>query len=231
MLGQPDRVPADSAKRARRESAGGWSLVLYNFFRRFYTAMPSCMPSEMTPGRVFRTRELTAWSTNPTRLVKRWVGEGACLRLGNGLYAVPKPTEFGPAPPASGDLLRAFLGGDPFVVTGPPIWNALRLGGTQLFALPLIYNRKRSGIFRFGGSAFRLRRVRFPYPPCPEWFAVDLLENLGPMCLDAMEAERNLAARLREGALDSERLRTMSMDYGTKATQGIVRRAITGAGA
>jgi len=184
------------------------------------------LPADLIPGRVFRTRDLAAWSTNPTRLVKRWVDEGACVRLRNGLYAIPKPTEFGLAPPASGDLLRTFLDGDAFVVTGPPAWNALRLGGTQLFALPLVYNRKRSGVFRLGGRAFRLRRVRFPDAPCPEWYAVDFLENLGPMCLDAAEAEGHLADRLRDGTFSGERLRQMAEAYGSKATQALVRRAI-----
>jgi len=184
------------------------------------------LPAGFTPGRVFRTRDLAAWSTNPTRLVRRWVDEGTCLRLKSGLYAIPKPTEFGMAPPTSGDLLARFLDGDPFVVTGPPVWNALRLGGTQLFALPLVYNRKRSGVFRLGGRTFRFRRVRFPDSPCPEWYAVDFLENLGPMCLDAAEAEGHLAARLREGSFSADKLREMAGTYGTKATQALVLRAI-----
>lgn len=188
--------------------------------------MSTPMPADLTPGRVFRTRDLAAWSSNPTRLLKQWVDAGTCLRLKSGLYAIPKATEFGMAPPTSDDLLARFLDGDPFVVTGPPVWNALRLGGTQLFALPLVYNRKRSGVFRLGGRAFRLRRVRFPEPTCPEWFAIDLLENLGPMCLDAAEAEAHLTARLRDGAFSGERLRQMSEEFGTKATQALVRRAI-----
>ena len=185
------------------------------------------MPADLIPGRVFRTRDLAAWSSNPTRLVKRWVDEGICVRLKNGLYAIPKPTEFGMAPPTSGDLLTRFLNGDAFVVTGPPVWNALRMGSTQLFALPLVYNRKRSGVFRLGGRAFRLRRVRFPDTLCPEWYAVDLLENLGPMCLDVAETEGHLAARLQDGTFSGDRLRQMAQAYGTKATQALVRRAIT----
>ena len=189
--------------------------------------MSSPLPSDLSPGRVFRTRDLAAWSTNPTRMVKQWVDAGTCLRLKNGLYAIPKPTEFGMAPPTSGELLSTFLDGDPFIVTGPPVWNALRLGGTQLFALPLVYNRKRSGVFRLGGRAFRLRRVRFPDAPCPEWYAVDFLQNLGAMCLDAAEAEGHLVARIRDGTFTCERLRQMAEAYGTKATQALVRRAIT----
>ena len=192
--------------------------------------MSSQLPADLNPGRVFRTRDLAVWSTNPTRMVKQWVDEGTCLRLKSGLYAIPKPTEFGMAPPTSGDLLTTFLDGDPFVVTGPPVWNALRLGGTQLFALPLVYNRKRSGVFRLGGRAFRLRRVRFPDVPCPEWYAVDFLQNLGAMCLDAAEAEGHLVARLRDGTFNGQRLQQMAEAYGTKATQALVRRAIAAVG-
>lgn len=54
------------------------------------------------------------------------------------------------------------------------------------------------------------------------------MENLDAMCLEAAEAERNLSARLRDGTLDPERLRRMSVEYGTKATQAMVLRAIAG---
>jgi hypothetical protein len=184
------------------------------------------LPSAFVPGHVFRTRDLAGLSANPSRLVKRWIAEGACTRLRNGLYAIPKPTEFGLAPPSSEDLLRTFLDGDPFVVTGPPIWNALRLGGTQLFALPLVYNRKRSGTFRLGGRTFRLRRVRFPDDPRPEWFVVDLLENLGSVCLSHDDVEGHLVVRLNEGMFDQGALARMADEYGTKSTQALVHRAL-----
>ena len=135
-------------------------------------------------------------------------------------------TKFGPAPPDRRDLLRAFLEGDTFVITGPPVWNNLGLGSTQMFAHPLVYNRKRSGLFNLGGRTFDLRRVQFPDQPTLEWFVVDFLENLASVCLDRSETAVILAARLAERAFNPESLAAMAATYGTKATQALVRRAV-----
>jgi hypothetical protein len=135
-------------------------------------------------------------------------------------------TKFGPAPPDRRELLRAFLDGDAFVITGPPVWNALDLGPTQMFAYPLVYNRKRSGLFNLNGRTFDLRRVKFPDHPTLEWFVVDLLENLASVCLDRSETAAIMAARLAEGAFNPEALAGMAATYGTKATQALVRRAV-----
>jgi hypothetical protein len=138
-------------------------------------------------------------------------------------------TRFGPAPPDRQDLLRAFLDSDAFIITGPPVWNALGLGSTQMFVHPLVYNRKRSGLFTLGGRTFDLRRVRLPDHPGLEWFVVDLLENLASVCLDPSETATVLAARISEGAFDPEALSAMAADYGTKATQALIRRAMAAA--
>lgn len=183
------------------------------------------LPTTFAPGRVFRTRELASISSNPTRTAKRWVEEGLCTRLRNGLYAIPQKTKFGCAPPDRRDLLQAFLAGAPFVVTGPPAWNTLGLGSTQMFAHTLVYNPKRSGLFNLDGRTFDLRRIRFPEHPCVEWFVVDLLENLKSVCLDRSETEQSLVERIAEGTFDPKALTRMSDEYGTKATQALIRRA------
>ena len=126
-------------------------------------------------------------------------------------------------------MLRAFQDGDAFIITGPPVWNALGLGSTQMFAHPLVYNRKRSGLFNLGGRMFDLRRVRFPDHPTLEWFVVDLLENLASVCLDPYETAAVLAARVAEGAFEPEALSAMAAHYGTKATQALIRRAVAAA--
>jgi len=135
-------------------------------------------------------------------------------------------TRFGPAPPDRRDLLRAFLDGDAYVITGPPVWNTLGLGSTQMFAHPLVYNRKRSGLFELGGRTFDLRRVQFPDQPTLEWFVVDLLENLASVCLDRSETAALLAERLTEGAFNPAVLSGMAAKYATKATQALIHRAV-----
>jgi hypothetical protein len=135
-------------------------------------------------------------------------------------------TNFGSAPPDRRDLLRSFLDGGAFVITGPPVWNTLGHGSTQMFAHPLVYNRKRSGVFNLGGRTFHLRRVQFPDQPTLEWFVVDLLENLASVCLDRSETAAILAARLAAGAFNPDALAAMAAAYGTRATQALVRHAM-----
>jgi hypothetical protein len=95
-----------------------------------------------------------------------------------------------------------------------------------MFAHPLVYNRKRSGLFRLGGRTFRLSRTRFPDQPGSEWFVVDLLENLGTACLDPSEVEKRLAERIEKGAFSPNLLLEMATEYGTRATLALVRRAL-----
>lgn len=170
-------------------------------------------------GEVLRTKALAAWSANPARLAHRLVREGRLQKLGPGLYAVPRPGRFGVAPPKLEAVLTAFLEGAPFVVTGPPAWNSLGLGTTALWAQVLVYNTKRSGEFRLGGQMVRFRRVRFPEQPTPEWYAVDLLENLDMAGTTLEDLGPRLAEALRAGHLDPIRLKTTAAEYAIARTQ------------
>lgn len=122
----------------------------------------------LEPGRAYRTRELRPWSANPTRLARRLVDEGKLRAAAHGLYYAPVPSRFGPAPASDEALLRAFLGGELFLVTGPPYWNALSLGSTAMFAVTLVYNLRRSGEFERDRRRFLLRPVYFAETPNAE---------------------------------------------------------------
>lgn len=174
-------------------------------------------------GRVYRTRDLSQWSANPTRLAARLVERGVLQRLAHGLYVRPAESRFGPVPPTDEALLRAFLGGSPFVITGPAVWNALGLGTTAVHADTLVYNTKRTGTFELAGRTFRLRRVAFPRNPPKEWFVVDLLEHAAEASASRAELTQAAAAALQAGRLDSERLRNMAARYGSKAVQALLK--------
>ncbi|WP_232293388.1 hypothetical protein [Stigmatella aurantiaca] len=122
--------------------------------------------------------------------------------------------------------MKAFLEGSPFVFTGPERWNALGLGATALFAAPLVYNIKRSGVFELGGRRFELRRVPFPQVPSPEWFVVDLFENAERAGTSRTELAGALSRALARGSFDRERLGAMAQRYGTKATRVLVYSAL-----
>jgi hypothetical protein len=183
--------------------------------------MTAAAQPHLQPGRVYRTRELASWGANAPRLAKRLVEEGVLVQLANGLFAAPKRSKFGVVPPSDEELMQGFLHG-PFVFTGPDQWNRLGLGTTAIFATPLVYNTKRSGLFKLGGREFLLRRVAFPENPCPEWFVVDLFEHAAQAGTSRDELTEALARALKRGAFDRERLQTMSQQYGTKATEALI---------
>ncbi len=180
----------------------------------------------LTPGHVYRTADLLPWGANPTRLAGRLVDEGRLVCLRHGLYAAPRQSRFGPVPPSLEALMEAFLKGTPWLLTGPPLWNALGLGATAMFASPLVYNTKRSGRFDLGGAVVELRRTRFPRPAPAEWFVVDLLMNANAVGLSRQTVGRHLCQAVEAGRFDVECLLRMAADYGTKAVQHEVRRAV-----
>lgn len=184
----------------------------------------------LEPGKAYRTRELRRFSANPTRLARRLVREGKLQQAAHGLFYAPVASRFGQAPPSEEEILRGFLGSSPFVITGPPRWNALGLGATAMFAATLAYNQRRTGEFTFDGRRFLLRRVYFPERPTAEWFVIDLLQHHDMAGASLTEIEDRLVVSLREGRWEHERLRAMAEQYGTKATLELVERSLRKAG-
>ena len=184
----------------------------------------------LEPGKAFRTRELRLFGANPARLARRLMREGKLQQAAHGLFYAPVQSRFGQAPPPEDEILRGFLDGSPFVITGPPKWNTLGLGATAMFASTLAYNQKRTGEFNFDGRRFLLRRVYFPENPSPEWFVVDLLQHHDMAGVSLAELRDRLIATLREGRWNRDRLRAMAEQYGTKATLALVERCLSTAG-
>jgi hypothetical protein len=191
--------------------------------------MPTAAHPQLEPGRVYRTRDLAPWSKNAPRLAKRLEREGVLVRLQNGLFLHPRTGKFGPVPPTDDELLRRFLDDTPFLVTGPEHWNALGLGTTAMFAYPLVYNQKRSGMFTLAARVFDLRRVPFPEHPPKEWYVVDLLENAERAGASRAELERALTTALQRGTFNPRRLQRMAEEFGRKRTLAQVERAVTAA--
>lgn len=179
----------------------------------------------LEPGRVYRTKDFALWAKNPFALATRLVDEGKLVHLGYGLYHHPKQSPLGPLPPMPRELVRAFLDGRPFVFTGSTQWNALGLGTTQVMRVPFVYNTQRSGLFALDGSPFHFRRAAFPEAPSPEWYAVDLLNNLN-IVVDA-DPHRILAAIGRRLGKDLSRPQFVASltAYGTRATKALVRKS------
>jgi len=186
-------------------------------------------PPTLTPGRVYRTRDFARWTSNPPRLARRLAQEGRLKPLAHGLFASPKQGRFGVVPPTDEAVMRAFLDGAPFLLTGPERWNALGLGTSASFAAQLVYNTKRSGEFRLGGRRYLLRRVAFPKQPSPEWFVVDLFQHAEQAGADRDDLTRALGAALRGGRFDADRLRRCAQEYGSSDTRQRVEKALDAA--
>lgn len=180
----------------------------------------------LKPGRAYRTRDFASCSAHPSRLTRQLVRDGALVRLSRGLFFHPKRSRFGDVPPTDDELMRVFLGGAPFVFTGPERWNTLGLGSTAMHATSLVYNTKRSGTFELGGRRFVLRRVAFPRRPCPEWFAVDLLAHADEAGASRRDVAVRLGRALARREFDRQRLQRMAARYATKATNALVESAI-----
>ncbi len=189
--------------------------------------MPAARQPQLEPGRVYRTRELAQWSANPTRFAQRLVRGAVLEQLAPGLFVHPKSSRFGAVPPTTEELLRSFLQGGAYVITGPERWNALGLGTTAVLPVTLVYNTKRSGEITLGGRRFLFRRVAFPERPSAEWFAIDLLEHADMAGASRADLEVALVRALASGRLDREALRSAASSYGTRATRALVERAIT----
>lgn len=188
--------------------------------------MPAPVHPPITQGRAYRTADFRQYGKNPARLAQRLVAEGILRQIARGLYVRPRPSKWGPTPVAGEELLRVYLKGAPFIITGPPIWNALGLGATALFALTLVYNRKRTGEVTLDGRRFLLRRVAFPDNPPLEYFVVDLLIHHAMVGMDLRTLERGLVSSTRKGHVDVALLRQMADRYGTRAIAVIVDRAL-----
>lgn len=188
--------------------------------------MSTAAQPALEPGRAYRTRDLRQWGKNPTRLARRLVDEGTLREAAHGLYYAPIPSKFGLTPAADEELLRAFLRDTPFLVTGPPYWNALGLGATAMFAVKLVYNTRRTGKVILDGRRFLFRRVYFPETPTPEWFVVDLLQHHDMAGVALSDLHEGLVATLRLGRWDRGRLREMAEIYSTKATRALIDDAL-----
>jgi hypothetical protein len=182
-------------------------------------------------GRVYRTAEFAAWTSNPARLVVTLEEKGVLRRLAHGLYMVTERTKFGGFRRAQDDeLLCAFLGDDNFAVTGSDAWNALGLGAKAVLAAPFVYNHHRSGEATVDGRRFFFRRCKFPKVASPEWYVIDLLENHSAAQIGLDDAKIALVRALERERFDPERLARAAVDYGSAETLRLVLEILAEAG-
>jgi hypothetical protein len=183
------------------------------------------LKQHLRPGQVYRRADLMALSSNVDRHLARLVAEGHLKKLSQGMYAAPKPTAFGEAPPESESLLRTFLKDDHFVVYSPSQFNSLGLGTTQLYNRLVVFNRKRVGEFTLGGRTYSFHRWReAPRKLTPEFLVVELLNRLAELAEDRDQVLMRLKGKLPE--FNRRRLLLSASRYGTLSTQKKLERLL-----
>jgi hypothetical protein len=183
------------------------------------------LKSRLRPGRVYRRQDLAAWSNAVDRHLKQLVSDGTLTKLAGGLYAFPKQTVFGKAPPEDDTLVKTFLKDSRFLLASPNAYNSLGVGTTQLYDRTVVYNHKRHGDFVLGGRKFAFRvKPSFPKTLTKEFLLVDLVNNLDQLA----EAKNEVLERVTERAssLDARRLRRAVRDYGSVRTKKFFERAL-----
>lgn len=183
------------------------------------------LKKHLKPGTAYRRADLARWSTSVDRHLKQLVESGALKKLSGGLYAYPKETAFGPAPPSDKEVVGAFLKDDPFLLASPNAYNSLGVGTTQLYDKTVVYNHKRHGEFQLGNRKFAFRaKPRFPRTLTKDFLLVDLVNNIDQLA----EAKDEVLKRVTRLALASDlrRLRRAVREYGNERTKKFFDRAL-----
>lgn len=171
------------------------------------------LKKHLKPGQVYRRAELGAWSKAVDRHLKALVDDGTLRRLSQGLYHYPEKSVFGSVPPEEKELVQSFLKDNHFLLTSPNDYNSLGVGTTQLYNKRVVYNHKRHGEFKLGGSVFTFHmKPRFPAKATEEFLLVDLVNNLGQLAEDEKAVMQKVARKVEK--MEMQKLKKALKEYG-----------------
>ena len=163
------------------------------------------LKKHLKAGKVYRRADLLQYTTAPDRHLSALVSEGSLTKVSQGVYYVPRTTDFGVPPPDDKTLVKAFLKDDRFLIFSPNMYNMLGIGTTQLYNERVVYNHKRHGSFELGGLKFRFHRKQdFPSSLTKEFLLVDLVSNLKALAEDEYTLLENIKRKAAE--MDSDKL-------------------------
>lgn len=177
------------------------------------------LASHLRAGRVYRRDELLSFSKALDRDLSLLTSHGVLEKVGAGLYYKPVKSLFGLLPPDNQELVKAFLKDDDFLLYSWNQYNSLGLGLTQLYNQPVVYNRKRHGLFKLGNKIFDFRMLirGFPKKLTPEFLLVDLVNNLNELGEDVTLVKEQLKKNLYKFNLN--KVSKYSKKYGKVSTK------------
>ena len=169
-------------------------------------------------GNVYRRADLANWSKSVDRHLSLLVKEGTLKKLSQGLYAYPKETSFGEAPPEDQQLIQSFLKDDRFLITSPNAYNGLGVGATQLYNKKIVYNHKRHGEFKIGNRVFDFKiKHHFPSKLTQEFLLVDLVNNLDTLAEEKDSLLKNIKQKVAQ--MEQGQLQHYVLKYGNMRTK------------
>jgi hypothetical protein len=197
-------------------------LIIFHAFIKFCTifvkkqSMDSLktLRKHLKAGRVYRRADLLHYTTAPDRHLSALVREGFLTKMSQGVYYVPRITDFGVPPPDDKTLVKSFLKDDRFLILSPNMYNMLGIGTTQLYNDRVVYNHKRHGRFELGGLKFRFHRKQdFPSVLTKDFLLVDLVSNLKTLAEDENTLLQNVKRKAAE--MDKDKLSKAVDKYGS----------------
>jgi len=197
-------------------------LIIFHAFIKFCTifvkkqSMDSLktLRKHLKAGRVYRRADLLHYTTAPDRHLSALVREGFLTKMSQGVYYVPRITDFGVPPPDDKTLVKSFLKDDRFLILSPNMYNMLGIGTTQLYNDRVVYNHKRHGRFELGGLKFRFHRKQdFPSVLTKDFLLVDLVSNLKTLAEDDNTLLQNVKRKAAE--MDKDKLSKAVDKYGS----------------
>lgn len=181
--------------------------------------------NKLRKGRVYRREDLAQWSTAIDRHLSQLVDEGLLKKMAQGLYYVPKPSAFGPAPPDENEVISTYLKGDDFLLVSSNYYNSLGLGTTQLYNRKRVYNHKKHDDVKLGNKVYEFRRKpKFPKKLSREYLLVDLLNNLKYLAEDKQMILDNLKTGI--SAFNADSLYRNARRYGHIGTRKIIQQLL-----
>lgn len=186
--------------------------------------------SHLNFGRVYRRDELLHFSKAVDRDLNSLTRGGLLQKVAAGLYYKPSRSLFGALPPNDQDLVASFLKKDVFLLYSWNTYNSLGLGLTQLYNQPIVYNRKRHGLFKLGNKTFDFRRPLrgFPTEISTEFLLVDLVNNLNELAEDIDAVKNKIKQNLQK--FDLEKVSYFAKMYGKVGTKHFFAKLISETG-
>lgn len=182
------------------------------------------LKSHLRTGKLYKRSELEKWSKSIDRHLSELLSASDLVKVGPGMYYVPKKNAFGVEPPSDHALVKKFLNDTNFLISSYNLYNRLGIGSTQLYNNQIVYNHHRSEDIVLGNKKFSFRKkAAFPTTLTEEFVLVDFVNNLNKLAEDQPELLERLRQKMR--SMNKVKLHQTADKYGTAQTRKILEVA------